>query len=53
MVAEEIILAPVVTEKSSDGIREGKYTFKVNKKELVELDKDLLELHNGLKVVLL
>ena len=32
MVAEDIILAPVVTEKSSDGIQEGKYTFKVNKK---------------------
>ena len=32
MVAEDIILAPVVTEKSSDGIAEGKYTFKVNKK---------------------
>jgi len=32
MIAEDIILAPVVTEKSSDGIAEGKYTFKVNKK---------------------
>ena len=32
MVAEDIIIAPVVTEKSSDGIQEGKYTFKVNKK---------------------
>ena len=32
MVAEDIILAPVVTEKSSDGIAKGKYTFKVNKK---------------------
>ena len=32
MVAEDIIIAPVVTEKSSDGIAEGKYTFKVNKK---------------------
>ena len=32
MVAEDIILAPVVTEKSSEGIQEGKYTFKVNKK---------------------
>ena len=32
MVAEEIILAPVVTEKSSGEIAEGKYTFKVNKK---------------------
>ena len=32
MVAEDIILAPVVTEKSSSEIQEGKYTFKVNKK---------------------
>ena len=32
MVAEDIIIAPVVTEKSSDFIQEGKYTFKVNKK---------------------
>ena len=32
MMAEDIIIAPVVTEKSSDGIGEGKYTFKVNKK---------------------
>ena len=32
MVAEDIIIAPVVTEKSSCEIQEGKYTFKVNKK---------------------
>lgn len=32
MVAEEVILAPIVTEKSSDGLNDGKYTFKVNKK---------------------
>ena len=32
MLVEDIIIAPVVTEKSSDGIQEGKYTFKVNKK---------------------
>ena len=32
MVAEDIILAPVVTEKSSSDIQEGKYTFKVAKK---------------------
>ena len=31
MVAEDIILAPVVTEKSSTGIQDGKYTFKVAK----------------------
>ena len=32
MVAEDIILAPVVTEKSNLEMQEGKYTFKVAKK---------------------
>ena len=32
MVAEDIILAPVITEKSNDELQDGKYTFKVNKK---------------------
>ena len=32
MIPEEIIIAPVVTEKSNDGLQMGKYTFKVNKK---------------------
>ena len=32
MLAEEIIIAPIVTEKSNNGLQEGKYTFKVNKK---------------------
>ena len=32
MIAEEIIIAPIVTEKSNDGLQEGKYTFRVNKK---------------------
>ena len=32
MKAEEIIVAPVVTEKSSSEIQNGKYTFEVNKK---------------------
>ena len=31
MLPEEIILAPVITEKSNDIMQEGKYTFKVNK----------------------
>jgi len=31
MLPEEIIIAPVVTEKSNDSLQEGKYTFKVNK----------------------
>ena len=29
MLPEEIIIAPVVTEKSNDELQEGKYTFKV------------------------
>lgn len=32
MVAEEVIIRPIVTEKSSSGLAEGKYTFKVAKK---------------------
>ena len=28
MLPEEIIIAPVVTEKSNDAMQEGKYTFK-------------------------
>lgn len=32
MVAEDVIIKPIVTEKSNDGLQEGKYTFKVNKK---------------------
>ena len=32
MRAEEIIIAPIVTEQSSSRIQEGKYTFEVNKK---------------------
>ena len=29
--AQDIILKPVITEKSMDGLQEGKYTFKVDK----------------------
>jgi large subunit ribosomal protein L23 len=31
MLPEEIIIAPIVTEKSNDAMQEGKYTFKVNR----------------------
>ena len=48
MVAEDIIIAPVVTEKSNDGLSEGKYTFKVNKKatkvEIAKAVEKLFEL---------
>lgn len=32
MRPEDIIVAPIITEKSSTNMQEGKYTFKVNKK---------------------
>ena len=32
MLPEEVIIKPIVTEKSNDEIQFGKYTFKVNKK---------------------
>jgi len=32
MIAEEIIIRPVITEKSNDAMQEGKYTFEVNRK---------------------
>ena len=32
MLPEDIIIAPVITEKSNDGMQEGKYTFEVSKK---------------------
>lgn len=32
MKAEDVIIRPIVTEKSNDGLQEGKYTFEVNRK---------------------
>ena len=32
MKPEDIIIAPIITEKSNDQLQEGKYTFEVNKK---------------------
>jgi large subunit ribosomal protein L23 len=32
MLPEDIIIEPVITEKSNDSLQAGKYTFKVNKK---------------------
>ena len=51
MKPEEIIIAPIVTEKSNDLLQEGKYTFKVNKKATkVEIAKAVEKLF-GVKVV--
>ena len=47
MIAEEIIVRPVVTEKSNDGLQEGKYTFEVSKKATkVEIAKAVEKLFN-------
>ena len=32
MRQDDIIIKPIITEESNEGIQEGKYTFKVNKK---------------------
>ena len=32
MRPEDIIIKPIITEESNEGVQEGKYTFKVNKK---------------------
>ena len=51
MRPEDIIIAPVVTEKSNDGLQTGKYTFKVNKKATkVEIAKAVEKLFD-VKVV--
>lgn len=45
MKPEEIIIAPIVTEKSNDQLQEGKYTFEVNKKATkVEIAKAIEKL---------
>lgn len=51
MVAEEIILAPVVTERSSADMQEGKYTFKVARKATKVDIKNAVEKLFEVKVV--
>ena len=51
MIAEEVIIKPIVTERSSMDLQEGKYTFKVNKKATkVEIAKAVQKLF-GVKVL--
>ena len=47
MRPEDIIIKPIVTERSSEDLQEGKYTFKVNKKATkVEIAKAVEKLFN-------
>ena len=51
MLPEDIIIKPIITEKSNDGLQEGKYTFKVNKKATkVDIAKAVEKLF-GVKVL--
>ena len=51
MVAEDIILKPIVTEKSSMDMQEGKYTFKVAKNATKIDIKNAVEKLFGVKVL--
>ncbi|MGN1298766.1 MAG: 50S ribosomal protein L23 [Candidatus Scatovivens sp.] len=51
MLAEEIILKPIVTEKSNSDLQEGKYTFKVAKKATKVDIKKAVEKIFGVKVL--
>ncbi len=51
MIAEDIIISPVITEKSSSELQNGKYTFRVNKKATkIEIAKAVEKLF-GVKVL--
>jgi len=51
MRPEEIIVAPVVTEKSNDEMQMGKYTFEVNKKATKVEIANAVEKLFGVKVL--
>ncbi len=51
MRPEEIIIAPVVTEKSNDEMQMGKYTFEVNKKATKVEIANAVEKLFGVKVL--
>ena len=51
MVAEDIIIKPVITEKSNTSIQEGKYTFKVAKKATKVEIRNAVEKLFGVKVL--
>ena len=51
MVAEDIIVRPVITEKSSFAMSEGKYTFEVSKKATKIDIRNAVEKLFGVKVI--
>ena len=51
MFAEDIIIKPIITEKSSMAMQQGKYTFKVSKKATKIDIKNAVEKLFGVKVL--
>lgn len=51
MVAEDIIIRPIITEKSSFAMSEGKYTFEVSKKATKIDIRNAVEKLFGVKVI--
>ena len=51
MTPEEIIVKPIITEKSNMDIQQGKYTFKVAKKATKVQIADAVEVLFGVKVL--
>ncbi len=51
MVAEDIIIRPIITEKSNDAMQEGKYTFKVAKNATKPQIADAVEKLFNVKVL--
>ena len=51
MKPEEIIVKPIITEKSNMGLEEGKYTFQVAKKETKVQIADAVEALFNVKVI--
>ena len=50
-IPQDIILSPVITERSTDNLTQGKYTFKVDKRaNKIEIKKAVEALFAGVKV---
>ncbi|MCL2070657.1 MAG: 50S ribosomal protein L23 [Oscillospiraceae bacterium] len=50
-IPQDIIISPVITERSTDNLTQGKYTFKVDKRaNKIEIKKAVEALFAGVKV---
>ncbi|MDR0222579.1 MAG: 50S ribosomal protein L23 [Oscillospiraceae bacterium] len=50
-IPQDVVLSPVITERSTEGLANGKYTFKVAKKaNKIEIKKAVEALFSGVRV---